>query len=181
MLSKQARAYTEVIEASYHIINGVIVAIDPSVGSNSSMPGYAVYDAGKLVESGVFNIAPSGTLPERLTKLNYFMRKLLDMYKPSVLIYEEIPPQRYGGGNANAHASLLKSVGVILSISGPMHYVGFTPMSWKKMARSTYIKGDKEDAEEIGYIAYTQAIRLSEEKVKKTKSSYVSNKKKIVR
>lgn len=163
MLTKKSQAYTQIQNNLNRLINGIVVCIDPSIGSSSSMPGYAVYIAGELQSSGILPIDPTGSVPMRLQKLAYHMRRLYAEWDPDTLVYEEIPAQRYGGGNANAHASLLKAVGVILSISGPSGYVGLLPLSWKRMIRDTYVKGDREDAEEIGYIAIQQAKRISEE------------------
>jgi hypothetical protein len=63
-------------------------------------------------------------------------------------------------GNANAHASLLKALGAILSVPGPDGYVGIMPVSWKKMIRNTYEKGDEADAVEIGYIVIECAAQI---------------------
>lgn len=128
------------------------------------MPGYAVYRAGNLVESGVFDMDPDAEIHIRLQRLSHLIRKLYANWNPDTLVYEDIPAQHYGGkGHAGSHASLVKAVGAILSVSGPHTYVGIMPISWKKMTRSTYVKGDREDAEEIGWIAIQEAYRIREE------------------
>lgn len=163
MLSKGSKAYGEIRGSLTYLMEGTVVSIDPSIGSTSSMPGYAVYRSGNLVDSGIFEIDPHGTIPERLQKLSYYIRKLYQGWQPDTLVYEDIPAQRYGGGsNANAHSSLIKAVGTILSVSGPHTYVGLMPISWKKMTRSDYVKSDIADAEEIGRIAISEAHRISE-------------------
>ncbi len=162
MLSKTSQAYIAVAEHYYKILNGIVVTIDPSIGSTSSMPGYAVHIAGVLQESGVLKIDRSGSIPQRLQELTHRLRKLYSTWNPDVLVYEDIPSQRFGGGNANAHASLLKAVGATLSVSGPECYVGITPSSWKKMARPEYVKSDENDALEISYIVLQEAARIGE-------------------
>lgn len=143
---------------------GIVVAIDPSIGSNSSMPGWAVYKAGELLGSGTFALDLNKGRPQRLQQLAHFLRKLYATWNPDVLVYEEVPSQRYGGGNnfgnAKAHASLLNALGVVLSISGPDYYVGLQPISWKKCARPTYVKSDQADAEEIGWVAISEGARI---------------------
>jgi hypothetical protein len=94
------------------------------------------------------------------------VRKLYKEWDPDVLVYEDIPSQRQGGGNANAHASLLKAVGAILSVSGPDYYVGLMPVSWKRMVREDYVKSDIRDAIEMGWIAIAVARRIADEKKK---------------
>lgn len=139
-------------------ITGVVAVIDPSIGSSSSLPGYAIYVKRKLKISGVFDISRSGTLQDRLQQLACCVRQLYKKYKPNVLIYEEIPPRRYGGGNAEAHASLLKSVGAILSVEGPEFFIRIKPLIWKPLVSDTYVKGDEADAVEMGRIVISKAI-----------------------
>lgn len=171
MMTKKSQAYIAIDKHSHAIANGIIVCIDPSIGSTSSMPGYAVYKAGILQDAGIFTINPKESIPERLTMLSHYVRKLYKLWNPDILVFEEIPAQRYGGGNAVAHASLLKSVGVILSISGPDGYVGMLPISWKKLVRESYLKGDMEDAIEIGWIAIEHARQIEEEKAHKKEAA----------
>ena len=144
-----------------------MVAIDPSVGSGSSMPGFSVYRAGELVDSGILEIKYYKPLPDRLRELSGRLRKLYVAYPPDVLVYEEVPVQRYGGGNATAQASLLKALGVILSVAGPSGYVGITPTSWKAAARDTYVKSDVNDAIEIGWVAIQTATEISKSQTKR--------------
>ncbi len=163
MLSKGSVAYGQISGCTTHLSKGIVLAVDPSVGSSSSMPGWAIYVHGSLRASGTIPLDPQAPIHVRLRGLVYALRKLHAEYSPDVLVYEEIPAQRYGGGgNAGAHASLLKAVGAILSTSGTDYVVGLLPVSWKPMARSSYVKGDEADAIEIGYIAIQEAARIEE-------------------
>ncbi len=163
MLGKTTRAYVQLRGCLTEVIEGTILSVDPSIGSTSSQPGWAVYRNGQLVTGGTIEIDASLPVWRRLRRLVHGIRKLYKQWDPDVLVYEDIPAQRHGGGNAEAHSSLLKAVGAILSVSGPDHYVGLHPQSWKKMIRSSYVKGDQEDAEEMGYIAIQEAKRIREE------------------
>jgi len=161
MLGKETQAYIQIEENQKAIREGVFVSIDPSIGSSSSMPGYAVYRAGELVESGTFVIAHRGVhIADRLRSLHNHVRKLYAKYDPDVLVYEDIPASRHGG-SAGSQASLLKAVGAILAVPGTTGHVGIYPVSWKSEARDTYVKkGDEADAIEIGYVALTVAKRI---------------------
>lgn len=164
MLSKTSKAYESISKARLALTEGIVVSIDPSIGSTSSLPGWAVYIRGELQCSGTFDINRNANVPTRLQELAYELRKLYNTVGvPDVLVYEDIPAQRYGGGNANAHSSLLKSVGVILSVSGPDAHVGLLPISWKRLVRPEYQKGDEADAIEIGWIAIQEARKIIEE------------------
>jgi hypothetical protein len=172
MISKWTPAYREIGKYAKHLTEGRFISIDPSIGSTSSLPGFAVYEQARCINSGVLKIDISGTVPGRLRELAYQVRKLYRQHDPMVLIYEEIPSQRYGGGNAKAHASLLKALGVILSISGPDVHIGLHPISWKKMVRPEYVKGDEADAIEMGFIAIQIArLNLTAEKEKQEKKA----------
>lgn len=162
MLSKSSKAYEMISKSRLPLIEGRVVCIDPSIGSSSSMPGYAVYIAGTLIASGTLTINPNGDLHEKAQELAFAVRRLYKEWEPDVLVYEEIAIQ--GTGRAiQSHVTLLKAVGIILSVSGPEHYVGIYPVSWKKMTRSTYVKSDENDAIEIGYVCIEEAKRIIEE------------------
>jgi hypothetical protein len=171
MLGKDSQAYKQIEENMKSIISGVVVAIDPSIGSSSSMPGYAVYRVGELIESGTFVIEHRGVhTADRLRSLHNHVRKLYAKYDPDVLVYEDIPASRHGG-SAGSQASLLKAVGAILAVPGTTGHVGIYPVSWKSEARDTYVKkGDEADAVEIGYVAIAVAKRIRDSLNKKKKS-----------
>jgi hypothetical protein len=175
-LTKTSRAYRDIEDNLQAILDGVIISIDPSIGSSSSMPGWAVYRAGQYVASGTFSIPVHKSIPDRLRILANHVRKLYNEYPSDVLVYEDIPAQRYGMGNAVAHASLLKALGAILSVPGPDGYVGIMPVSWKKGVRDTYQKGDESDAVEIGYVVIEFAAQMRYAKETGRKKN-VSNKK----
>lgn len=164
MLAKTTKVYPHLVEHAHALLNGVVVSIDPSIGSRSSQPGIAVYISGDLHYSGLLEIDPDGEQWTRLQRLNYLVRKAYQEWDPDVLVYEDIPSQRHGGGNANSHASLLKAVGTILSISGPTGFIGLHPLTWKGRARHTYQKSDEADAIEIGWVALELARELEEER-----------------
>lgn len=163
MLSRDSKAYQAIRECTFPLQHGIVIAIDPSIGSSSSMPGYAIYKAGELLGSGIFELDLAKDRPHRLQQLAYMLRKLYTTWKPDVLVYEEVPAMRHGFGNAVSHASLLNAVGVVLSISGPDYFVGIMPVSWKGQVRSTYAKGDEADAIEFGWIAIQEAARIEKQ------------------
>jgi hypothetical protein len=157
LMAKTTGAYDEIRGALTPLLRGRVIVIDPSIGSNSSQPGWSLYVAGEYVESGVLQIPVSRDVPARLQELHRQLRELYRLHDPDCLVYEDIAPQRYGGtdsfGNANAHASLLKAVGATLSVPGPSHFVGLKPTTWKRLVRPGYVKSDEADATEIGYVA----------------------------
>lgn len=160
-LSKGSQAYVAVRDALKELQEGVVMGVDPSIGSHSSMPGWAVYRAGELVASGTFDMDPDAPLQTRLQRLTYLLRHLIADYKPDVLVYEMVSDVPFKGFAARGLASLQKALGAILSVSGPDKYVGMLSGTWKKYVRPGYVKGDEQDAIELAWVAIEQARQIA--------------------
>lgn len=158
-LSKGSACYQAILGCYDTLLEETVLCIDPSSGSRSSMPGWALYEGGRLLESGTLILDHTQPLPYRLKILAECVDALYQKFDPDVLVHEEIAAQGHGR-DAGGHASLLKSVGVIQSISGPLHTVGIYPVSWKARARKTYVKSDENDAIEIGWVVLEQAREI---------------------
>lgn len=164
MLSDTIKEYKEIRANLKPLLEGIVLCIDPSCGSKGptgSLPGWAVSVGGQLQASGVIELPVEEDLWVRLQALHHGLRRLVKEYQPDVMVYEQIAPRRYGGGSAHSHASLLKAVGVTLSVSGPSAYVGLRPTVWTKWKRSTYVKSDEADAVEMLYVALATAEEIS--------------------
>lgn len=164
-LGKKTKAYQDILENAIGLTTGVVIAVDPSIGSGArgSSPGFAIYRESQYFDSGVIELPSNDSIPWRLQSLGNALTFLYEQYQPDVLVYEDIPAQSHGKG-AVGHASLLKAVGAILAIPGPDAFVGIMPISWKKLARPTYVKSDENDAIEIGWICIEEAKKIIKEK-----------------
>ena len=155
-VNKKGKLYQDVNRLRGPLVYGNVLSIDPSIGSSSSSPGWAYYQAGKLIDSGIIHTGGSHLeLWQRARRLGDSLRALCNEYKVDVLIYEDIPAT--SGFNQNAISSLLKAVGVVLCSTTSSHVLGIHPASWKNYVRPEYKKGDKEDAIEIGWVAISLA------------------------
>lgn len=155
--------YQAVSVLSSDLCDGTVLVIDPSIGSSSSLPGWAIYKAGNLIDSGIIHTGGSHLhLWQRARRLKTALETLCGEYNFDVLVYEDIPAT--SGFNQNAIASLLKAVGIVLACTTSSHVLGIHPASWKNYVRPEYIKGDKEDAIEIGYIVISLAERILAER-----------------
>lgn len=162
------KLYKEVREHKDLLLRGRILVIDPSCGSESSQPGWAIYYNSELGESGTLAIDPGEPLWWRLQKLFQLLRDLMEECQPDVLVYEEISSRAFGGRAASGHASLLKAVGVTLaSVFGVETCIGIRPRTWKGMARPAYRKSDENDAIEMGYIVLRLAEMIPSRKKRK--------------
>jgi len=140
------------------LLNGTVLAIDPSSGSQHSQPGYAIYKAGQLVDSGLVRIRSGDHISNRLYRLAKSLRE--DFEEPDLLVTENIPPFM-GEGPGAAFAtrnviSLHQSVGVIMSVwSVPVLQV--SPRSWRSLIPDNYVKSDENDAIMLGWTAIHKA------------------------
>jgi hypothetical protein len=169
MISKTSQAYLQIDKHKDLLLNGIVLSIDPSIGSQSSLPGWAVFEKGELIDSGVMEVPREGDHPVRLWHVRHEMEGLRHYYKPDIVVIENIPSAA-GRFNLVALASLHMARGAILSCVGLLPWVTILPQQWTKLTRSTYIKGDANDAVEFGYITIELAKRMAEDKpVKKRK------------
>jgi Holliday junction resolvasome RuvABC endonuclease subunit len=151
------------------LLAGSVLVIDPSSGSSSSMPGYAIFQAGQLIDSGIIQIDSSKEVPRRLQALATALQT--DFPPVDVLIIEDIPVRSYGR-NAHAHATLLKSVGAVLSSVRYEKFVEISPSVWKAYVASDasdaegYSKGDEWDAKVMGFCVMALARKIEKGRTK---------------
>lgn len=158
-ISPKGKLYQEVSRLKSPLIYGTVLSIDPSIGSSSSSPAWAIYRSGELVDSDtIFTGGSHLELWQRARNLGDILRMLCNENHVDVLVYEDIPAT--SGFNQNAIASLLKAVGIVLACSKSSHVLGVHPASWKNYVRPEYTKGDKEDAIEIGHVVISLARHI---------------------
>lgn len=155
----KSKLYQEVKKLSLELRTGMVLIVDPSIGSSSSRPGWAVYDSGELKYSGTIDTGGSHLpLWKRARTLADELKAICDDFAPTMLVYEDIPAT--SGFNANAQASLLKAVGIVLAATNTDECLGVHPASWKNYVRPEYKKGDEEDAIEIGHVVVSLAFHI---------------------
>lgn len=145
------------------IVNGKLLCLDPSCGSASSMPGYAIYENGQLKGSGTIHVeGVHRELPYRLQDIARSLRE--DFETPDVLVIEEIPVRRYGGGGATGHASLLKSMGLMMgTVEAPL-VIRIRPQAWRALKHDDWWKDDEQDAIAMGHAVLQVCKKILEEK-----------------
>lgn len=140
------------------LLNGMVLAIDPSSGSQNSQPGYAIYKSGQLVDSGLVRIRSGDHISNRLYRLSKSLRE--DFEQPDLLVTENIPPFM-GEGPGAAFAtrnviSLHQSVGVVMSV-WDVPVLQVSPRSWRSLIPDNYVKSDENDAIMLGWTAIHKA------------------------
>lgn len=157
------------------IVNGIILAIDPSSGRSSSM-GWAVIDHGTYVASGTKKppILRSG---ETLEHIRRMVNDLVSEYLPDVVVIEALR-------GPNVPSALMWAVGAILAGTSTDYDILEVQMpipTWKTYianavsfagkSPSRYVKGDENDAIAMGECLYSLAKETPKLKFKKQKKS----------
>lgn len=106
------------------ILEGTVLAIDPSCISSSSNPGYALYKKGKLKSSGeIDHIHYNQPLEDRLQLLGKYCRE--EFEEPDVLAIEHIQM----GGRINMQ-STIRATGAIMG-NFECEIVSISPLAWQ--------------------------------------------------
>lgn len=145
-LRKQVREHNDLI------LNGSMIAIDPA----SVRSGYAVTEAGKIIEQGVITVPATLDVGKRL---QYIVNTLQEDREYDVLAIELIRGKM-------AHAFLKFAVGAIMGGVKVQHHIEVPIIAWKAVAGKGYVKEDSEDA---AMIARTVVLLAKEESEKLTK------------
>ena len=151
---------------SKYLLEGKVLAIDPSSGSEDSQPGFASYEEGQLKELGTIEIGSKyqrKSLGNRLFHLHSYLLNEFD--RPDILVIERCP---FAYAN-NAAAKLQQATGCIKSV-WDVPIIEVSPASWKrwigdceKLLGFPYVKSDDIDAAMLGLCCISLAAGLEPE------------------
>lgn len=154
-------------EYAHEILTGRLMAIDPSSGSMKSVPGYAIYEAGVLVDSGILNVPRDLPLPIKLRMIADSLRQ--EFKRPDVIAIEHIAPFFKNQGKAeflNRNVlALHRSVGAIYSAVNCERWIEVSPISWRTKIPENYNKTDENDAIMIGYTCIANACLATKQPI----------------
>lgn len=164
-MAKLSKLAESVGQYADQLQNGYMLAIDPSSGSTSSLPGWAIFRQGKLDDAGTLEL-PRGT--RSIANRLFLLRNALftEFEEPDILVIEQIAPVLPSKNGAFLHkgaSSLIKSVGAILS-TWDVPTLEVAPMTWHSMTPPEYRKGDCVDSQMIGWAAMIVLARIRGEK-----------------
>jgi hypothetical protein len=135
------------------VLTGRMLAIDPASGG-SSMPGWAIYEAGQFIAGGVIELRSRDPINKRLQLL---MKRLqLDFSDLDVLALEKIRGR-------SSHDYLKWSVGVTVASCPATVFVEVPTSMWRAIRPENYIKTDAADAALIGRIVVLIAEEMETE------------------
>lgn len=153
-------------ELREQILRGHMLCVDPSSGSRQSLPGWAIYEAGRLTDYGVVEV-PShwlnkGTgIPHRLRYIAEAFRGAWPGKEWDLLAIEDVKLDNEKGTLVNAIESLMLAKGAITAAIPWKEYIGVHAMAWRSIRPHDYVKSDTSDAILIGELL----IRLAGEVV----------------
>ena len=169
-MNKTSLAYKSIKPIAQLISEGKLLCVDPSSGSRSSLPGFAVYENGHLLESGVIEVDPKLNRSLRLFEIARTIRE--DFEEADALIVEYVPAVTFKGGsnlNATSLAALHKGQGAIIGARPFEHLVEIPAGTWRHHKPEGYIKTDEWDAIALGNCALNIAHWILENDQKKAK------------
>jgi len=157
--------YAQVRANSDAILNKTILAIDPSSGG-SSQPGYAIFKAGELVDSGELCIPAKKAIHERLHIMQDMMQNLLPA-AADVLAIEDVSYEKF------SHVYLKWAVGATIAATKTKVYLLVPLNCWKAISKAmpAYQKTNATDAILIGQTLVLLARKFQEEKNAKVQKS----------
>jgi hypothetical protein len=120
---------------------GTMLAIDPSSGSRNSMPGYAYFEAGELLDSGTIPVDYKKPVFKRLEDISNFL--VYKYRQPDILVIEKIR-------GFNSHIYLHWAVGAIIAAVSADEVVEIPTATWRKYRGPNYDKTDENDAVLMG-------------------------------
>lgn len=165
-VSKTTKLYKNVKPLANLVMTGRMLAVDPSTGSISSMPGYAIFDKGELVESGEINVRVQDRKNVRLYNIAETLRN--EFPDIDILAVENIPPVSYKRKGAMSGWSLValqRAVGAIISCFD-CDYIEVAPTWTNKFRPEELEKTDESDAIGIGLAVISAAEDVINEKTK---------------
>lgn len=164
-INKTTKMYKQIKGCWQQVLEGTFLAIDPSSGSSSSMPGYAVFLNGNLVESGIISVSPAAKKNTRLFGITDSLRTEFD--HPDVIAIENIPPMTFKGGGMSGWSlvALQRSIGAIISVFD-CEYIEVAPIAWKSYRFEGYEKNDQNDAICIGLCVIAAARQIQKDLIK---------------
>jgi hypothetical protein len=122
------------------ILNGTVLAIDPSSGSKESQPGYAIFKAGVLQDHGTLKI-PHKVIYERMPILYDKIQEILPI-PLDVFLIEQIRGQNF------SHVFLNWACGVSISAVRAPVTIEIEVLMWRAYMKCfpEYVKSDATDA-----------------------------------
>jgi hypothetical protein len=137
------------------IRSGTMLAVDPAFGTNSNI-GWAMFQAGELVDSGEIALVRSDNPAYRLHQLSNDLKGLATYV--DVLVVEQLRRRIL-------HVHLFWAVGVCVAAVPSGFFLEMPCSVWQRHSKGLegYHKGDQWDAVAIGYAAAEEAKILSVE------------------
>ncbi len=146
---KEIKVAEAILKCKDSILSGWVLSLDP--GSKSA--GYALFYKGMLIASDEIS-GGFGNIADRLDRLRIEIEQVLAEHGRKFVDVVAVEKVRSSTG----HIYLTWAAGVMVSASKADKLFEITTTMWKKnVDKSSYLKSDQRDAEEIGRLVITLA------------------------
>jgi hypothetical protein len=165
-----------VLEHLEQVLGGRLLAIDPSSGSAQSLPGYAIYEKGELIDSGVIDVPTTQAINCKLYQISRCLRE--EFQAPDVLVIESIAPyfsSAKGGFRNRSVMNLHRGVGAIMAGVNCERLIEVAPASWRQKIPEDYEKTDENDAIMMGYTVIAEACAATDTPIPKLRLELSGN------
>lgn len=145
-------------------LKGRVLCIDPSSGSEQSVPGFALFEGQLLREVGFLEISRTSDAPIRFKELVAALRDNFSE-EVDVLVIEYVPPfmskPGKGGFRTQGVVNLHRAIGITMGVVNWKSIIQVPPISWRTWVTnnvgaigSTYKKRDDRDALALGLTVF---------------------------
>lgn len=139
-------------------LGGTMLCIDPTSGATGrngekSVAGYAIFDKGELIESGIIEFPEEKVVFKRLRNVRAELDSEFGGQLFDLLVLEDIRGYK-------AQQSLIQSCGVYIVGLESKEFFQPNVSTWKAVAKSWggYVKDDEQDAIYMGYATIAIAL-----------------------
>jgi len=174
-INTKGRLWLSVKKCARLILEGAVLVIDPSIGSHSSMPGFAILRVGCLTNRGTIAVEPTGSTHDRLFAIGECLRRDFPTAW-DVLVVEDIPDRRFsksGRGSIRQQVQLHRAVGAVHASVRCVHAISVHPATWHAVVPPDYVKSDAGDAAAMAEVVRqyaTAVIARAQKKSRERKS-----------
>lgn len=165
-VNKTSKLYKALRRNYARVLEGRMLVLDPSAGSETSKPGYCIFVSGVETERGTIDMPVGSKLQRRLYYLNRCLREQFKE-KFDVLVVEQVPTHRfnkYGGGSVARQMPLHYATAAILCAFDVELDLMVAPQTWRAHASEAHLAakdaGESTDARDAAAMAHT-VVRLA--------------------
>lgn len=127
--------------------------------------GYAVFDNGKLIKVGKFDISPAGDIGDRLVRFRKKIISLIEEFDITEVCFEEIQLQNNVMNNVDTFKKLANVYGVLLEtiVELELPYTIISSNTWKSKCQIRKMGREKEKKAAQDFVTQQYGIKVTQD------------------